>query len=364
VAQRLVNLNMKFTPIILSAALVSAGVIPSEVRVDESRLAERSVAGDKCLTLECAKKEYVPVWRGKICEKPGCEKPKCKEPECKPKTDGYEEYYWIEHIDRKHRHKDNGYKDYYYKDQHDYPRNHTRPRVNVNRVITKRGIAAADEGDDEVPTKRGESAVGRPYFKPYYEDDPDYESHFEPKPAPVAAHPHHHHGPPPPWRHHHEGPPPPYHRGHHGHHHGHHHHDHPRHGCHPHDHHHHGPPCHRRDPAPAPTPAPTPGKKHDDRDDVQWYREEITHDHEEDRHQGKNSDKCIHCKPVIKAVNTTDTRAAANSAFSNRNGGARTLNNKSGNIIKAGSQKTVEVVPTFVEEDVAEEENDDEEKEE
>ncbi|KAM0510000.1 hypothetical protein ACHAPB_000880 [Verticillium nonalfalfae] len=110
---------MKFTPIILSAALVSAGVIPSEVRVDESRLAPRSVTGDKCLTLECAKKEYVPIWRGKICEKPGCEKPKCKEPECKPKTDGYEEYYWIEHIDRKHRHKDNGYKDYYYKDQHD-----------------------------------------------------------------------------------------------------------------------------------------------------------------------------------------------------------------------------------------------------
>ncbi|KAM0509999.1 hypothetical protein ACHAPB_000879 [Verticillium nonalfalfae] len=87
----------------------------------------------------------------------------------------------------------------------------------------------------------------------------------------------------------------------------------------------------------------------------------ITHDHEEDRHQGKNSDKCIHCKPVIKAVNTTDTRAAANSAFNNRNGGARTLNNKSGNIIKAGSKKTVEVVPTFVEEDVAEEDNDDEE---
>ncbi|KAM0635157.1 hypothetical protein ACHAPW_001940 [Verticillium nonalfalfae] len=76
---------------------------------------------------------------------------------------------------------------------------------------------------------------------------------------------------------------------------------------------------------------------------------------------GKNSDKCIHCKPVIKAVNTTDTRAAANSAFNNRNGGARTLNNKSGNIIKAGSKKTVEVVPTFVEEDVAEEDNDDEE---
>lgn len=91
---------------------------------------------------------------------------------------------------------------------------------------------------------------------------------------------------------------------------------------------------------------------------------EITHDHEEDRHQGKNSDKCIHCKPVIKAANTTDTSAAANSAFRNRNGGARTLNNKSGNLIKAGSQKTVEAVPTFVEEDVAEEDNDEQENEE
>ncbi|KAM0335519.1 hypothetical protein ACHAQA_000567 [Verticillium albo-atrum] len=398
---------MRFTPIILSAALASASVIPADVHNEDGKLVERSTTGEKV---------WVPVWRGKICEgqaKCGQEAAKPTKPE-KEHTDGYEEYYWIEHIDRKHRHKDNGHRDYYYKDHdHNKPKHHHHQQHDkVKKVINKRadlsGEFALEAEEDLVkrtvtgltssPTMRTTQTTSRTSSRSLTQSPRALitlttitvlitGTTMAPSTGIITV---------------------------------------PSTGI----------------PITtitmvtttgatltmaimaimatimgattttrtigSPSLPLTPGKKHDDRDDVQWYREEIVHEHAEDRHEGRNRDHCVHCHkhhdkhhhhhrkhrktPVVtngsknsgKTAGTTvastsgstsstgrdtsssgsktDTKAATGRDGKLSNGG-RTVNNKSGNIIKSdGNKKTVEVTPPDEEEEEEEEEEEDEEE--